>query len=104
MSWVRIHLLDGHFSHLFFVKIVLFVVKIVMIDCKSLKINTKKAGDGPFKKMQIFHTFICAFHPAARGSNRKRIINSLLTTEDHVSLTNMQCDQIKIAKCCPKMI
>ena len=36
------HILDGHFSHL-------FVVKIVMLFEKT-KINGKEAGDGPFKK------------------------------------------------------
>ena len=36
-------ILEGHFSHLFVVKIVMFVLK-------KTKINEKEAGDGPFLK------------------------------------------------------
>ena len=39
-------ILDGHFSHL-------FVVKIVTLFEKT-KINEKEAGDGPFKKIELF--------------------------------------------------
>ena len=37
------HILDGHFSHI-------FVVKICNVCLKRLKINEKEAGVGPFKK------------------------------------------------------
>ena len=40
-SWYRI--LDGNFSHI-------FVVKVVMFAWKGRKINEKEAGIGPFKK------------------------------------------------------
>ena len=42
----RHHILDGHFSHWFVVKIVLFV-------WKRPKINEKEAGFGPFKKNHL---------------------------------------------------
>ena len=37
------HILDGHFPHI-------FVVKICNVCLKRLKINEKEAGVGPFKK------------------------------------------------------
>ena len=45
-SWVQIHLLDEHFSHI-------FVVKIVMFVCKDRKINEKEAGVGTFFKKTL---------------------------------------------------
>ena len=39
----RLHILDGHFSHI-------FVVKICNVCLKRPKINKKEAGVGPFKK------------------------------------------------------
>ena len=41
--------LDGHFSHLFVVKIVMF---------EKTKINEKEARDGQFKKQEVSRTVI----------------------------------------------
>ena len=63
------HILDGHFSHIFVVKIVVF---------EKTKINEKEAGDGPFKKrvytksnllQPYLSESVCANHPEAPGSN-----------------------------------
>ena len=53
-------ILDGHFSHL-------FVVKIVTLFEKT-KINEKEAGDGPFKKLSL-ETHLPGLIPAKAKSN-----------------------------------
>ena len=47
----RHHILDGHFSHI-------FVVKICNVCLKRPKINEKEAGVGPFKKT-IAEAYVC---------------------------------------------
>ena len=59
-------ILDGHFSHLFVAKIVMFFVK--------TKINEKDAGVGPFKKtfQKHFKNTILYIFTAFKNVNGKR--------------------------------
>ena len=60
-------ILDGHFSHI-------FVVKICNVCLKRPKINEKEAGVDPFKKEALWSVGVFPFYSDDPGSNATEVL------------------------------